>query len=204
VWDTATWELRFVAPSADCVRSLDLSDAGDLLAVQTERFDGPNVFVWNVATGDLVLEATHRPQWRGTARFDPTGSLLLTAGGDGTLRVWSLDTGGLLVLMEGHSGPVEAALWSEDGTTVYSAALDGTVRLWDAATGEEQVVLTGIEGVPWLDVSPDGRWLATSAGEIARVWALDLDELVAIAESRVTRSFSDAECVTYHFEECPE
>jgi WD40 repeat protein/DNA-binding SARP family transcriptional activator len=203
VWDTATLELRFLAPYPVCGRSIDLSDSGDLVAVQTEGSDGPNVFVWNVVTGDLVLEATHRLQWRGAARFDPTGRLLLTAGGDGTLRVWNLETGGLVVLMEGHMGPVEGALWSSDGSTVYSAGLDGTVRLWTASTGEEQMVLTGLEGMPWLDVSPDGRWLATSSGGIAEVWALDLDELIAIAAARVTRSFSDAECVTYHFEECP-
>ena len=33
--------------------------------------------------------------------------------------------------------------------------------------------------------------------------ALDLDELIEIAESRLTRTLTTAECVTYHFEECP-
>jgi hypothetical protein len=35
------------------------------------------------------------------------------------------------------------------------------------------------------------------------VWALDLDELIAIARDRLTRTLSDAECAAYHFDVCP-
>ena len=40
---------------------------------------------------------------------------------------------------------------------------------------------------------------------LVRVWALDLDDLIAIATERVTRNFTDDECRQYlHLERCPE
>ena len=39
---------------------------------------------------------------------------------------------------------------------------------------------------------------------IVRVWALDLDDLIAIAHDRLTRTLSDDECRHYlHRERCP-
>ena len=54
--------------------------------------------------------------------------------------------------------------------------------------------------------SPDGTRLAAIDDDgVVRVWALDLDDLVAIATERVTRNFTDDECRQYlHLERCPE
>jgi WD40 repeat protein len=55
-----------------------------------------------------------------------------------------------------------------------------------------------------LAVGPEGRWLASSGTDgVVRVWTLDLDEVIDIAEARLSRSLTEAECLTYHFEDCP-
>jgi len=203
VWHVGSGDSVFAVPGPACGRSVGLDPKGELLAVQTDLESGPNVQVWNVDTGELVMEATHRTNWIGAVEFSPTGDRLLTAGGDGSLRIWEVANGGLVALLEGHTGPVEGAGWSTDGATVFSASLDGTARLWDVTTGEMRLQLSGLEGVPYVSLSPDGRWLATSAAGIAKIWALDLEELVEIAGSRLTRSLSPAECATYHFADCP-
>jgi tetratricopeptide (TPR) repeat protein len=56
------------------------------------------------------------------------------------------------------------------------------VGRWEVSTGEEYRVLTGHPGqfaVGGLDISPDGRWLASAAGDGARLWDLATDREVA-------------------------
>jgi WD40 repeat protein len=203
VWDVATGGLVFATPSDRCGQAVDLDTTGSRLAVQTIAEGKPNVGVWDLATGRTVMRATHMPAWIGAVRFDPSGERLLTAGGGGAARIWDASSGRLLVSLEGHTGPVEQAVWFSGGTSVATSSHDGTVRLWDAETGEARLTLYGFGGWPYLAADPTGRYLATSSDGTVGVWALDLDDLVGIAEGRLTRSLTAAECVTYHFEGCP-
>jgi WD40 repeat protein len=54
--------------------------------------------------------------------------------------------------------------------------------------------------------SPDGTRLASLTYDgVVRVWTLDLDELVEIAQRRVTRDLTDAECRQYlHLDTCAD
>lgn len=56
-----------------------------------------------------------------------------------------------------------------------------------------------------MQFSPDGTRLISGSRDLtARVFAVDVEDLVGIAESRVTRGFTDAECDRYlHLEACP-
>lgn len=51
----------------------------------------------------------------------------------------------------------------------------------------------------------DGKALASGGGDgVARVWALDVDDLISIAEDKLTRGFTEAECREYlHVHTCP-
>jgi WD40 repeat protein len=178
-----------------------LDPAGARLAVQTIAPGEPNVFVTSVETGEVLHAMTHASTWHGAATFSPDGSRLLTVGSTGVGRVWDAESGDLLLSLQGHDGAVERAHWSADGSTIVTSGQDGTARLWDAATGEMGVVLAGHDGYPFVSLSPDGSRLATADGSV-RIWTLDLDELVAIAQRRLTRPLTDAECVTYHVDPC--
>ncbi len=52
---------------------------------------------------------------------------------------------------------------------------------------------------------PDGTQLASAAPDgVVRVWELDLDALIRIARTQVTRELSVDECRQYlHVESCP-
>ncbi|MGB5656060.1 MAG: WD40 repeat domain-containing protein, partial [Acidimicrobiia bacterium] len=203
VWNVATGEEIFSTPTGDCGQSVDLDPAGRLLAVQTLYEDEPNVRVWDIGTGNEVFARDHYPAWIGAVQFSPDGSQLLTGGGDGTVIVWDVTTGDLKRVLTGHTGAVEDATWSSDGLSIISGSHDGTVRVWDVTSGETLVVLEGHDTWPFVDMTPDRRYVVTATPGTVRVWTLDIDELTGIARARVGRSLNAAECLTYHFTECP-
>jgi WD40 repeat protein len=217
VWDTATGEVVFTAPrTADCGQAVAFDPDGRYLAVQTSITDGPNVHVWDLETGEAVFEAHHEPQWLGGLAFSPDGGLLLTAGSDGTGRLWEIATGEPVRTLKGHTGPVEDAAFDRVGERIVTGGADGTVRVWDAATGEQQLVLRCQDGwVEHVAFDPTRDWIHArcqtlttehawaSVRSSVQAWTLDLEELVAIAESRVTRTLNEEECTAYNFEECP-
>lgn len=95
------------------------------------------------------------------ARFSADGSMLASAGDDGTLRVWDLRTGHRLHALPG-AGEVWSPFFGTDGRTVAAVWLgDGrpVVRVWDLST-ESVVHEREMAGVKWaMALSPDARWL---------------------------------------------
>ena len=97
--------------------------------------------------------------------------------------------------------------FDSSGSRVATASFDSTIRVWDPRSGELQLVLPGHGAqVSGVSFSPDGSQLASySVDGVVRIWALDLDDLIEIAQDRLTRSFTEVECRQYlHTERCPE
>ncbi len=96
-------------------------------------------------------------------------------------------------------------VFSPDGTRIATAGRDGTMRLWDPETGQELLVLAGHRsGVSAVAFSPEGNRLA-AAGEDGsiRLYTLSIEELIELANDRVTRSLTDQECRQYvHVDGC--
>jgi len=81
-----------------------------------------------------------------------------------------------------------------------TASEDVTAKVWDAETGTELFTLTGNEvRVSSAVYSPDGKRIATAsaAGGIVQIYTTDIDELLQIAESRVTRQLTAEEKERY-------
>jgi WD40 repeat protein len=94
--------------------------------------------------------------------------------------------------------------FSPDGSRLAEIDPDGTVRVYDTASGELTLALDGHEAGGQVLFSPDGSMLATQGDGTVRIWALDIDDLLAIAREKVTRSLTDEECQQYlHVDTCP-
>ena len=138
--------------------------------------------------------------------FSPDGTKVATAGWDGTARIWDASTGEELHTLAGHSGWVLFLSFSPDGKMLATASNDGTAKVWDLETGEELFTLTGhTQAVLDVEFSPDGCLLATSSWDgTVRFYILSVEELMALAEERVTRSLTTQECQQFlHVEQCP-
>ena len=100
---------------------------------------------------------------------------LLAAGGqDRAVRLWRVDTRGLVRTWRGPADGLSAIDIAPGGRTVAGGAPNGTVRLWSASTSRLQRSLKAHDGrVTSLAFSPNDRVLA-SAGEDGQIKLWDL------------------------------
>jgi pre-mRNA-processing factor 17 len=68
--------------------------------------------------------------------FPRTGHLLLSAGLDGTCRVWNVAQKQLMRTYSGHSAGVRDVQFNHNGSRFVSASFDRYLRLWDTESGE--------------------------------------------------------------------
>jgi WD40 repeat protein len=146
--------------------------------------------------------------------FSPDGTRLATAGDTGTAMVWEVATGKELQTLRGHTGSLFSVAFSPDGNRLATGSQDLTVKIWNvsprAKTDEQPLTLYGGSNpVIYAQFSPDGKrlvagWSYRGAPGSVRVYALDLEDILAIAKSRVTRALTTDECRKYlHVEQCP-
>ena len=184
-----------------CGRAVDLTTEGDRFAVASQ-FPHAGTTVYETDSGRVVTRVEHRPADQAAVRFSPDDRWLLTTGRDETARIWDAEDGALELVLDARAGAVLDARWLPDGTQVVTSHADGAARVWDATSGTLLTAVGHHSTWPYIDVSPDGRRLVTSADGVARMWTLDPDELMELAKARVTRSFTQAECGRYGIEPC--
>jgi WD40 repeat protein len=72
------------------------------------------------------------------------GSRVVSAGKDGSVRVWDRASHRLVRVLRGHHGLLYAVAVSAAGDVVASAGDDGVVRLWSGLSGRSIGVLAGL------------------------------------------------------------
>jgi WD40 repeat protein/serine/threonine protein kinase len=122
--------VRQLSPHGAPILSLDLSSDGQ--SVLTSAADGTvNVAKINEPADSKSFMATSQENNIWSARFSPDDKWIVTAGEDGTVRVWqsTIETAAdgsvrEVVRFEGHEGPVYAAVFAPDGKNVVSGGRD--------------------------------------------------------------------------------
>jgi WD40 repeat protein len=98
----------------------------------------------------------------------PDGRRAVTAGRDMTIRVWDVDKGIRLQVMEGHRHAVGALALSPDGRFAVSVADDMSCRVWDLCSGAELAMYVHPDNLCslWCILSDDRFACGTSHGEV--------------------------------------
>ena len=97
--------------------------------------------------------------------------------------------------LTGHKGGVLSASYNPKGQRIVTAGADKTAKIWDAQTGKELLTLIGHNHWVYSVVySPDGKRIATVGPDgIVQIYTTDINELLQIADSRVTRQLTAEE-----------
>jgi WD40 repeat protein len=116
-------------------------------------------------------------------RFTKDGKLLVSAGQDACVRLWSVPGFSAAGAFEGHKNSVNSLAFTPDEQLLATGSTDGTVRLWSFPEGrclhtlEKQV--TGVfapDGERLATISAKGQvilWEAKSGKQITAIPALD-------------------------------
>ncbi len=206
IWDTATGkELLNIAGHEGIVPGVAFSPDGTRLA--TASTDATSK-IWDVRTGKLVFTLVGHTSGVVDIAYSPDGEQIATASSDSTAKIWDATTGRELLTLTGHSAELRPVAFSSDGKFLTTGSGDNTAKIWDVESGDEILTLPGSEGgvygVAFSSLDNGAHLIVASNDGVVRVFTLDIDELLTLAQTRITRPFTTAECQKYlHTDTCP-
>ena len=135
------------------------------------------VRVWSLLNGKEVQTFTGHSGEVLAVALSPDQQRLASCGIDGTARVWDIATGKEVGISR-HGGRVSTVTFAGGSDRIVTGGDDRCAVLWEATGGQELMRFAGhSEAVLCLDISSDGRLLATgSADQTARTWLLPARE----------------------------
>lgn len=127
--------VELFGPHGDDVNAVRWSPDGNRLACVMDHLDTA-IRIWERhAAGWVVRVLRGHESGIFAVAFDPSGTRLATVAEDSTARIWDIESGAQLHVLQ-HPGDPEALDWSPDGTVIVTGCDDGVARVWDADTGE--------------------------------------------------------------------
>lgn len=90
--------------------------------------------------------------------FTADGKLLVSAGQDACVRLWTIPDFAAAGELKGHANSVNSLSFSSDERWLVTASTDKTVRLWDFPARRQ---VDSAKGHMIGTLSPDGRWAAS-------------------------------------------
>ncbi|KAI8141777.1 WD40 repeat-like protein [Fennellomyces sp. T-0311] len=118
---------------------------------------------------------------------DPSGEVVCAGTTDTfEIYVWNVQTGKLLDILAGHTGPVSSLAFSPVGMLLVSGSWDYTARTWDIFGRSKQVeIFQHQTEVLAVAFRPDGHEIATTTldGQVS-FWDVDNGKLVGTIEGR--------------------
>jgi len=118
------------------------------------------------------------------ASITPDGRYAVSGSKDKTVRLWNLETGQCLRIMEGHTDKVLTVFPTPDGRYAVSGGEDNTLRLWTLETGQCVRTMKGhTDTVHSVSLTQNGRYAVSgSKDKTLRKWDLETGQCLCIME----------------------
>jgi WD40 repeat protein len=202
IWDAATREeLMSIDTNHSGITAVAFSPDGSNLVTASQS---GIVKLWDSSSGDELLSLNGKLEEIVDIVYSTDGTRLATVNNADPARIWDPETGEVVITLYDHQAydtTIAGVALSPDMSRVVTAYLCPDVRVWSTATGHQLYRLydccPSCGHITGITFSPDGKQLATSSEDGIRIYLFDIEDLVALAKSRLTRDFTREECLQY-------
>ena len=123
-----------------CFHTVPLSEESWALACWKDTIavglKSGQIITLNPVTCSKIAVLSGHTDTAGSLIFSPDGASLVSGSYDTTIKLWDMQTGGVVKTFQGHTGPVYSVSIPPNCTTIASGSYDKTLRLWDIQTEE--------------------------------------------------------------------
>jgi WD40 repeat protein len=185
IWDledTTSHVLGIPSHPTSRPASIVLSADSQLLAVVYET---GVVNIWEIATEKCrqTLQSSGTTLYR-LATFSPNGLQFASSGIKAEVKIWSIETGQCVRVLEGHGKELTSTAFSQDSLRIATAFDDRTVDIWDISTGNcLQTIINPRHWATSVAFSWNDQELALS-GMVNVIWNLDIGHTSQRTETR--------------------
>jgi WD40 repeat protein len=157
---------------------------GDMESILPEEWD---VHLYDINTWELIQTFKGHTDYVATGLFTPDGFLAITTSSDKTVRVWDIQSGKCLRVIEDHHYPVFGL--SISASRKLMATMDfHTIMIWNLPDFSCcRTIVDDDMSFMSVDLSPDGQRVAAVCSNTVRLWEKNTEEYV------MSLSFPDKE-----------
>jgi guanine nucleotide-binding protein subunit beta-2-like 1 protein len=189
-WDGTLrlWEIntgrttrRFVGHEKDVLSVAFSADNRQIVSGSRDK----TIKLWNtLGECKYTIQEEGHTEWVSCVRFSPSPSapVIVSAGWDKLVKVWSLSNCKLRTNLVGHNGYLNTVTVSPDGSLCASGGKDGTAMLWDLNEGKRLYSLDAGDTIHSLVFSPNRYWLCAATTQGIKIW--DLESKVVVDDLR--------------------
>ena len=166
---SAEWGDHFRTVTLDYPRSLACWK--DTIAVGLDLGD---IVTLDGITGIQVAILSRHTAMVNSLAFLPDGTSLVSGSDDKTIKLWDVQTGGIVKTFCGHTKGVLSISISADCTTIASGSEDKRIRLWNIQTEECYCIIKQQVEVNHVRFSPtDPQYLVSASAD--KIWHWDIN-----------------------------
>ena len=143
---------------------------------------GHDVFLFDVASGDVAKVLKGHTEFVISFSFSPDGKIIATGSQDHTIRLWNVETGECLNQLKGHDGLVFKVAFNPAGNILASSGGDHVVKLWNVTTGHCVQKFEGhTESVTALSFNSKGKVLSSGSNDkTVRLWNVETAHCIKV------------------------